>query len=820
VIEHCGGSIGQEPGLVRKVLEDKGLIAKAATQEQIREAQVSAQEVYLAAAFILGSGRKRYRKLLEDLENDYTQGQDNFPKTVTAAYSRLTNWKQNESKERETGATMLMAGAAQGEFDDYDNIEFMFLQPAKGRSAPRADYRSVLMNQPTAHVPKDWILLDNQSTVDVFYNDKLLRNIRKSDTSMDIHCNAGVTSTDMVGDLPGYDEVWYHPNGIANILSLARVKDKHRVTFDSAGGNKFVVHKTDGTTRSFLKSQRGLYFMNTATTSSTLVNTVDSNKTRYTNRDYSRALLATKLQNIIGRPSTRSYLHILENNLLPNCPVTRDDILAAEDTFGPNLGSLKDKTTQTTPEHVRTQQVDILVNIMTRYKAVTLAVDVMYVNRIPFLMTVSQHIKFGTAEMLKSKSGASLLDAIKHVKKVYATRGFKLTYILADEQFESLRADLADLGIASNCVSQDEHMPEIERYIRTVKERTRCNYNMCPFKKLPSRIIIEMVYCSIFWLNMFPPTDGISTTVSPRTLIAGHHLDYTKHCRLEFDTYVQVHEQHNNSMATRTTGAIALRPTGNAQGGYYFYSLGTGRRLNRKRWTPLPMPAEVIDRVHALARRSHASNGLSFADRDGIDPHGPADDSNNETYNPADDAADEDDDDAIFAANIAGVNAQEIDEETDEALDEAPNNGGEQENEMAEQEADYEIEHEAAAQEADYKIKPDEIGPETGPETHDKIIVLDEELIALGEEPNAEPTEDALDEQATINQTMTDTYGERSPRGYSHLHTTLAGIAMTQHSVKKGLKAFGDDGTQALLKELRQLHDWQVVEPKGPDEIT
>jgi hypothetical protein len=231
------------------------------------------------------------------------------------------------------------------------------------------------------------------------------------------------------------------------------------------------------------------------------------------------------------------------------------------------------------------------------------------------------------------------------------------------------------------------------------------------------------------------------------------------------------------------------------------------------------MPAEVIDRIHALARRSHASNGLSFADRDGLDPHDPADNSNGETYNPADDAADEDDDDAIFAANITGVNAQEIDEETDEALDEAPNNGGEQENEMAEQEAGYEIEHEAAAQEAGYEIEPDEIGPEThdeiiGPETDDEIIVLDKE-------PN--------DEQATIAQTMTDTYGERSkgdnlrprrPRDYSHLHSTLAGIAMTQHSVKKGLKAFWDHGTQALLKELRQLHDRQVVEPKGPDKIT
>lgn len=133
-----------------------------------------------------------------------------------------------------------MAGVESGDFDD--NIQFMFLQPArpskgrsvllvdyrsallkparpaKGRSVPSVDYRSVLLNQPSAHVPKNWILLNNQSMVDVFYNNKLLRNVRKCDSHMDIHCNAGVASTDMVGDLPGYGEVWYHPNGIANIL--------------------------------------------------------------------------------------------------------------------------------------------------------------------------------------------------------------------------------------------------------------------------------------------------------------------------------------------------------------------------------------------------------------------------------------------------------------------------------------------------------------------------------------------------------------------------------------------------------------------------
>jgi hypothetical protein len=95
VIEHYGGSIRQEPGLVQKVLGDEGLNAAGATQDQTREAQVTAQEFYLAATFILGSDQNRYRKLLEDLENNYTQGKDNFLKTVTAAYSRLANWKQN-----------------------------------------------------------------------------------------------------------------------------------------------------------------------------------------------------------------------------------------------------------------------------------------------------------------------------------------------------------------------------------------------------------------------------------------------------------------------------------------------------------------------------------------------------------------------------------------------------------------------------------------------------------------------------------------------------------------------------------------------------
>ena len=66
---------------------------------------------------------------------------------------------------------------------------------------------------------------------------------------------------------------------------------------------------------------------------------------------------------------------------------------------------------------------------------------------------------------------------------------------------------------------------------------------------------------------MFLAHDGVSDTLSPHALMTGYDLDYHKHCRLQFGSYVQTHEEHDNSMQLRTTGAIALRPTGNRQGG-------------------------------------------------------------------------------------------------------------------------------------------------------------------------------------------------------------------------------------------------------------
>jgi hypothetical protein len=188
---------------------------------------------------------------------------------------------------------------------------------------------------------------------------------------------------------------------------------------------------------------------------------------------------------------------------------------------------------------------------------------------------------------------SSLMEHITSIVQLYHTRGFKVGFILGDGQFESLRGDIADLKVQLNIVSNDEHVPEIELYIRTIKDRTQSIYNVFPFKHYPPLLIIEMVYNSVFWRNMFVLDGGISPTMSPSEIVLGCILNFHMHCRVEFGQYVQTHEEHNNSIQSRTISAIALRPTRNIQGSYFFMSLNSGLRINRRTWTPLPMPAEV-----------------------------------------------------------------------------------------------------------------------------------------------------------------------------------------------------------------------------------
>ena len=72
-------------------------------------------------------------------------------------------------------------------------------------------------------------------------------------------------------------------------------------------------------------------------------------------------------------------------------------------------------------------------------------------------------------------------------------------------------------------------------------------------------------------------------------------------------------------MRERTVSALTLRSSRNVQGAFYYYSLVTGRRLHRRRYTPIPMSQEAIDRVHYIADKQKSPGDLVFLLMNGVE---------------------------------------------------------------------------------------------------------------------------------------------------------------------------------------------------------
>eukprot|EP00957_Ditylum_brightwellii_P165192 12577044-Ditylum_brightwellii.AAC.1 len=87
---------------------------------------------------------------------------------------------------------------------------------------------------------------------------------------------------------------------------------------------------------------------------------------------------------------------MIQQGSIQNCPVTLEAVKHADIIFGKDVGSLKGKTVRKVPEPVVSDYVHIPPELMEVHKEVTVAVNIMFANKQPFLTSISKHIKFTT----------------------------------------------------------------------------------------------------------------------------------------------------------------------------------------------------------------------------------------------------------------------------------------------------------------------------------------------------------------------------------------------------------------------------------------
>ena len=469
---------------------------------------------------------------------------------------------------------------------------------------------------------RDCLLPDNESTCNIFCNKKYVKNIRKAEGTMTITTNGGELCVNKIADFLGFPKpVWFDERAISNILCYADLADNFHIIYDNAQEDAFLLFKKNGDILKFTRSKCGIYFHNLINRQIVLLNTVKENELGYTKQQIEQARRARKLYGMIGYPSVVDFKNAIKNNLINNCPITIQDIEAAEKIYGPDIAALKGKTTRKQPMRVNTEIIAVPESIKRMHHNVILGGDIFFANGHPFLVTFSNNIKLTTSEPMANRSVSTIMAGLKKVINLYNSRGFNVQMMLMDNDFAPLESELNKEGVILNTTGANDHVPAVERNNRVIRERVHAGWSRLPYKAcIPKIIVRALVENTIMWLNNFPRKGGVSQTIEPCALMGARKLDFNIDCRCEFGQYVQTHEyeEPRNSLEDRTLGAICLGPSGNRQGTYKFMSLKTGKLIKRGEWTEIPITDEVIRHVIEIGAAENDFCGLKFNNHCGI----------------------------------------------------------------------------------------------------------------------------------------------------------------------------------------------------------
>jgi len=601
--------------------------------------------------------------------------------------------------------------------------------------------------------------------------------------------------------------VYYDARASANILSYGHAVDNfERVQYDSNQDAFFIrvspyqpvyVFRRDFNTGMYIyrMDEKDEAVFDLPGGASALAVTVEDRMGKYSKREIKRAEQARELQRKFFFLSDGSLEDLLRRGKIKNTEVGPRDISIAKDIWGPSLGVLKGKSTSSkgSPivrgERIRTVQ----------QKNQVLHMDLMFVNNIPYLISVMDPIEYVQICRLKAKDEWTIWRAVE--QQIRFAERFSLSIALvrvddesaiASEFFQAKLGEKLDIGGAGTAV------PVVERKIRTVKERIRAVINTLPFE-ITEKMEEYLVKGAVYSVNLVPTRNSVEYA-SPREKLLGEMIDATMDLKHGYGDYVQIHhEDIDNTMAARTEGALAMTPTGALDGSWYYFTLRSNKIVRRRRATALPMPVEVVEHVRSLAAKRKgkrketsikmASWNIREVDNNDVQPIVPPEQFVMPVDNQLGDILDDlyqededlDDDDDAVSVRSAPANA----EERQQLLD-----------------AIFEEDSSDDEEELEVVIGGDVAGEEIPGEREE---VPEERIYGRGHRvpvPNRYYSRMATAERI------------------SRIEDSIDRVYGLKLSVNKGIELFGYDAILSIVKEVKQMLDQDVWEGQDPDQLS
>ena len=154
---------------------------------------------------------------------------------------------------------------------------------------------------------------------------------------------------------------------------------------------------------------------------------------------------------------------MIRGNQINNCKATPDHAEIAHDIWGESEDYLKGNRVQSKSKHVDGFKLKVPTKYLKLSKKVYLTCDVLFVNKIPFFITLSRKIDFTATDHLKDRKIKTVFLEFLAVYKFYLRRGFRINMVHADNEFGPMKPLLNRLKKVPtiNLAAANEHVPEI-----------------------------------------------------------------------------------------------------------------------------------------------------------------------------------------------------------------------------------------------------------------------------------------------------------------------------------------------------------------------
>ena len=344
--------------------------------------------------------------------------------------------------------------------------------------------------------------------------------------------------------------------------------------------------------------------------------TTDANEAGYSKREVSRSVYARRLQAILDFPPDIKLIAALKAGTFLNCTVLPEDVTRATAIWGPSVPALKGRTVRARP-FPPPQLAPSLRSLSAQH----MHCDIMFVNKHPFLVSITHPIGMVLVENISNLTTIALRPALRKMFGAFGSRRIKITMFTSDNEkgIAALAADFSGMGVEVVTVGPGQHDHTIERMIRHLKETIRTTMYSLPFLVPDFMMTIMVVSCGNK-LNLFP-SNTRTDNITPLEAFTNRKMDLKLDTGEPTFSYCHVHDRKmSNNMAPRTIGCLYAGPRVNGTGTHMFLNLQNKAILYANHYVVLPIPTIVITTVNAWASTNKIHTAVdpifTYRDRD------------------------------------------------------------------------------------------------------------------------------------------------------------------------------------------------------------